>query len=292
MTTKKKFERDWDSTVQKIKEQEKSKKGRDKDDRFYVPKLKEDGTAQAIIRFLESKDTDVPFVKIFNHYFEGPGGWLIEKCPTTVGRDCPVCKANSELWNSDQDTVRRRSRKTRYYANILVVKDPQVPENDGKVFLFEFGKKIYEKIMEKVSPKEESLDKPVMVFDYYNGADFRLNIKQVKVGNKNMPNYDSSRFSDNTSPIGDDDYIEKIHSQLNGLAEFVAPNLFKEWDELSERYEKVVGSSVPPKEGTEDSKPAASETETESSTQTEEAFDGNDDAFFDSLKEDGDKKAE
>ena len=290
MATQKKFKVDWGSTMQKIKDQETAKKGKQKDDRFYYPQMKEDGTAHATLRFLQSKDTDVPFVKVYQHYFNGPGGWLIENCPTTLGNECPVCKANGELWNDDPDTVRKRSRVVRYFANVLVVKDPQNPENEGKVFLFKYGKKIQAMLMEKLSPAEDIGETPVMIFDYYEGSNFKLNIKQVKVFNQTMPNYDSSRFEDMVTAIGDDETIEKVHSSLHGLAEFVDVHQFKDFNEISERYEKVVGNKPT---GASTPVPASTSTSTtekaaDASSTSEEAFDGSDDAFFDALKEGSD----
>lgn len=282
---KRKFAIDWDKVTKKIKEQNAGAKNF-KDERIYYPQVKDDGTAQAIIRFLPSNDTDIPFVKVYSHGFKGPGGWLIENCPTTLGQDCPVCKANQALWETDEKTARPRSRKLSYYSNIQVVKDPQNPENEGKVFIFRYGKKIHEKIMEKLSPDEGGIVEPIMVFDYYDGANFNLIIKRVKAGNQSFPNYDSS-FFDGVSPVGTDAEIEKIDGDLHQISEFVSEGQFKSYEELSEKMVRVTGATAAPAPTAE--APTATETAPAASTADagEAVFDADDDddAFFKKLQE-------
>lgn len=274
-----KFSLDWSTSMQKIKDQNNAKKNF-KDERVYYPQIKDSGTAEAIIRFLPSKDTDVPFIKLFSHSFNGPGGWFINDCPTTVGLECPVCKNNTELWSVDENTVRTRSRKTNYYANILVIKDPQNPENEGKVFLFKYGKTIHKKIMDKISPEEGGIDEPVMVFDYYNGANFKLKIKMQKVGNANMPNYDASSF-DNPSPVGTDEEIEKYHNARYELSEFTNKDRFKSYNDLREKFEKVIGKvQVHPT----NSPVITSEASVPSTSTEKTVFDGDDESFFKELQ--------
>jgi len=285
---KRKFGVDWSKTIAKIKEQNQGGGKKDfKDERIYYPQIKEDGTAQAIIRFLPPKDTDMPFVKVFSHSFRGPGGWFINDCPTTNGKECPVCKANSALWDTDPDTVRIRKRKVSYYSNILVIKDPQNPDNNGKVFLYRYGKKIYDKIMEKISPPEDGIDDPIMVFDCYDGANFRLKIKQVPVADKKMPNYDSSEF-DSVSSIGTEAEIGKIMNQRFNLTEFL--ERVKPYEELAERLERVLGKDV-----VQPQTPAPVEdtSDNEETSNTEEdpvigEGDGDEDEFFEKLSRDDD----
>lgn len=237
----KKFSINFDEMIKKIKDQEKGF-SKQKDDTYFQPKFKDDGTHVSIIRFLPSPDTDVPFVKKYNHGFQATGGWLIEDCPTSVGQDCPICKANSELWNNGQEELgRERKRRLSYYCNILVVKDPQTPSNEGQVFKWRFGKKIYDKLLEKLSP-QDGLSESVNVFDYYEGANFKLAIKQIKAGKKNQPNYDSSVFTEST-PVGDDKYVEKINSMLHKLSPIVDPSSFKTYGELQEKLNKVLSGT-------------------------------------------------
>lgn len=234
----------WDKISDKIKEQEKTtgKFKKKIDERIYQPEIKKDGTAQAIIRFLPSPDTEIPFVKKYSHGFKGINGWYIEDCPTTYGKTCPVCKANSYAWNNgDQNTARRRARRLSVYSNILVIKDPQNPENEGKVFLYRYGKKIHEKLMSKIDPGEESIDEPIMIFDPKEGANFRLKINMIKVDGKSMPNYDSSQF-DSQSEISDKK-LEKIEDKLYNLSEFIDPSTCKTEEELSVRFKKVIGEA-------------------------------------------------
>lgn len=286
---KKKFAVDWGKAMQKIKEQENNRTGGFKDERIFLPQYKEDGTFQAIIRFLPSKDTDIPFINLYAHSFKGPGGWFIDNCPTTIQKKCPVCEANSLIWDDNPDLVRIRKRKLSYYANILVVKDPQTPENNGKVFLFRYGKKIQDKIMEKWQPDKDGIIKPVTVFDYYEGASFNLIIKKIKVGDKPMPNYDSSSFNE-VSCIGTDEEIEKIHNSLFSLKEFHSEDNFKTFEELKEKHDKAVGQTIPTKEKSEKSPERTADTKSPAPATSEEEeptgdiFSGSDESFFDSIK--------
>ena len=210
----------------------------------WIPKLKEDGTHESIIRFLPRPENDidsVPYVQLFNHGFKGDTGqWFIENCPTTIGGDCPVCKANTEAWNEgDEETARKRSRKKSFFANVLIVKDPQIPANNGKVFIYRFGIKIMEKVMAKLNPKGE-IDEPIKVFDFDEGANFKLKIK--KKGQWN--NYDSSEFAGVTTAIGDDDFINSIDNQLHTLDPIVSPDKFSSYEKLEENFKKKSGIAV------------------------------------------------
>lgn len=221
--------------LNKIKEKESKQQNNKKvDPRFFVPTYKDDGTAEVLIRFLPSKDTDIPYVERYTHGFLGKKNkWYIENCPTTIGNDCPVCELNTEAWNSgDQNTARNRARVLNVYCNILVIKDPQNPENNGKVFLYRYGKKIKDKIMKAMFPGEDSLDSPVMVFDPKEGADFKLKIKQIKTGNnkKPMPNYDNATFSQPRSLTEEE--IKNVEENLFTIAEFCDKELFKSYEEL------------------------------------------------------------
>lgn len=286
----KKINLDWSKITKKINEQEKPfvKKV---DERLYQIKTQKDGTAQAVIRFLWSKDTDVPFAKKYSHGFRGVGGWYIEDCPTTNGKPCPVCKANSAAWNADdKDTARARARRLSCYSNILVVKDPQTPENEGKVFLFRYGKKIHDKIMEKIAPKEGGIEEPVMVFDPYEGANFKLIVKTVNTtlpdgSKKSYLNYDSSSFAEKTK-IGSDAKVEEIDKSLYGLSEFVDPSSIKTFDELADRFTVVLGEGA--------ATPAPTPQAEEATTASEEPAPGvseagedteSDNAFFSKLRE-------
>jgi len=212
------------------------------DDRFWKPERDKADNGFAIVRFLPAVDgEDVPFVRIFNHGFKGVGGWMIENCPTTVGLTCPVCEANSELWNSgnesDKDIARNRKRKLQYIANILVVSDPKNPQNEGKVFLYKFGKKIFDKIQEKMQP-EFADEEEINPFDFWKGANFKIKIR--KVGG--FVNYDKSEF-DAPSALadGDDAALKEIWEQQYPLQPFVAPDQFKSYDELKTRLTTVLG---------------------------------------------------
>ena len=216
-----------------------------KDERFWKPEQGKDGNGYAVIRFRPAPEgEDVPWVRVFNHGFQGKGGWLIENCPTTIGGKCPICEANNELWNSgiesDKDIARNRKRKLSYISNILVVEDSANPSNNGKVFLYKFGKKIFDKITEKMQPefKDEEAINP---FDFCNGCNFKLKIRQVE----GYTNYDKSEF-ENPSALfgGDDDKLETLWKKQHSLQEFVARDQFKSYDELKDRLQTVLTAKV------------------------------------------------
>jgi len=285
---KKKFKVDWSNTMKKIKEQQTPQANNSfKDERIYYPQFNDNGIAQAIIRFLPSKDTDIPFVGVHSHSIKGPGGWYIENCPTTLKKECPACKANSALWDTDPELVRQRKRKLSYYSNILVIKDPLNPSNENKVFLYKYGKKVHDKIMEKIQPGDDSIEQPVMVFDYYDGADFKLIIKKIKVGKNTMPNYDSCQF-DSVSCVGTDDEIEKVDAALYNLGDFLSPENFKDYATLEAKFNKVVGTGGSSFQGQpRPSTRPSTEKPDDFKTADESSFEGSDDEFFKALK-DGD----
>ena len=214
------------------------------DDRFWQPTVDKEGNGYAIIRFLpEIEGEDVPFVRIFSHGFQGPGGWYIENCLTTIGKDDPVAEYNNVLWNSTTDDksparkqARDQKRKQNFTSNILVVDDPAHPENNGKVYLYKYGKKIFDKIKEKMEPEFPD-EAPVNPFDLWEGANFKLKIRKVE----GYRNYDRSEF-DTVSPVADSDKeIERIWKQGYPLAAFLAPSEFKPYPELLAKINKVLG---------------------------------------------------
>jgi hypothetical protein len=222
-----------------------SKGERAEDDRFWQPTVDKAGNGYAIIRFLPApKGEDVPWVRIFNHGFKGPSGkWYIENSLTTIGQKDPVSEYNSELWNSTTDDnsparkqVRDQKRKLTYISNILVVKDSENPENEGKVKLFRYGKKIFDKINALMNPEFED-EARVNPFDFWEGANFKLKVRKVE----GYRNYDKSEF-DAPSKISDKDAdIEKIWNTQHSLQAFVAPDQFKSYDELKKRLNEVLG---------------------------------------------------
>ena len=213
------------------------------DDRFWKPELDKTGNGYAVLRFLPAvKDEDLPWVKMWSHAFQGPGGWFIENSLTTMNQKDPVSEENSRLWNSgieaDKDIARKRKRKLSYFANVLIVADPKHPENEGQVKLFKFGKKIFDKITDKMQPQFED-EKPVNPFDFWEGADFKLKIRKVD----GFWNYDKSEF-DSTKEIADnDEAIEGIWSKQYPLKPFLEAANFKSYDELKSKLDKVLTGS-------------------------------------------------
>jgi hypothetical protein len=211
------------------------------DNRFWKPDVDKAGNGYAVIRFLPApKGEDTPFVRIWDHGFQGPGGWYIEKSLTTLGQKDPISEYNTQLWNTgvdeNKEIVRKQKRRLHYISNILVVKDPAHPENEGKVFLYQYGKKIFDKLNDLMSPQFQD-EEPINPFDMWEGANFKLKIRQVE----GYRNYDKSEF-DNRAPItGDDDELEALWHKEHSLQAFLQPSNFKSYDELKARLHKVLG---------------------------------------------------
>ena len=217
------------------------------DDRFWQPEVDKAGNGYAVIRFLAPpQGEDLPFVRVWNHGFQGPTGkWYIENSLTTIGKQDPVSELNTELWNSgseaNKEVARKQKRKLTYYSNILVVKDPARPDNEGKVFLFKFGKKIWDKIKDMADPQFED-EKPVNVFDFDTGANFKLKIRNVE----GYRNYDKSEF-ESPSPISNEDsVIEKFWSQQHSLTAFLDAKNFKSYEDLKKKLTMVLAAGAPP----------------------------------------------
>jgi len=211
------------------------------DDRLWKPEVDKAGNGYAVIRFLPAPEgEELPWVKIYNHAFQGTGGWLIDNCLTSINAKCPVCEANSELWNSGSDAnkeiARGRKRKMSYYSNIYVVKDPSNPHNEGKVFLFKYGKKIFDKIQAAMQPEFED-ESAINPFDFWDGADFKLKIKKVA----GYWNYDSSEFALPSPLLKDDEALEAIWKKQYSLVEFVSADKFKSYEQLKTRLDTVLG---------------------------------------------------
>ena len=228
-------------TAKLVKEVEKVNNGGGGDDRLWKPELDKTGNGYAVIRFLPAPDgEEIPWAKLYSHAFQGPGGWYIENSLTTTGGKDPVSDYNRELWNTgtdaNKDTVRKQKRKLSYYSNIYVVKDPTNPQNEGKVFLFKFGKKIFDKVMEAMQPEFED-ETPINPFDFWQGANFKLKIKKVA----GFWNYDSSEF-DSVSPLlDDDDALEALWKKEYSLTAVTAADQFKSYDDLEKRLKYVLG---------------------------------------------------
>ena len=215
------------------------------DARLWKPDLDKSGNGFALLRFLpQPSGEDLPWVRVWNHAFSGPGGWYIENSLTTIGKNDPVSEYNTELWNSgneaDKETARKQKRILKYYANVLIVSDPKHPENDGTIRLFRFGKKIFDKITEAMNPAFED-ETAMNPFDMWKGANFKLKIRKVD----GYWNYDKSEFDSVSEIEGGDDRLEEIYNGLHSLQEFVSPKSFKTYDELKEKLHKTLtGSSV------------------------------------------------
>ena len=215
------------------------------DTRFWQPEVDKAGNGMAVIRFLPAPAADgddaLPWVRVFNHGFQGPGGWYIENSLTTLGQKDPVSEYNSTLWNSgieaNKEIARKQKRRLTYISNILVVSDPKHPENEGQIKLYKYGKKIFDKINETMNPEFPD-EKPVNPFDFWEGANFKLKIRQVE----GYRNYDKSEFESPTPLFdGDDDKLEALWKKEYSLKEFLDPKHFKSYDVLKAKLDKVLG---------------------------------------------------
>ena len=220
------------------------------DDREWKPTVDSAGNGYAVVRFLPlspgAGETDVPWVRIFNHGFQGPGGkWYIENSLTTLNKQDPVSELNTELWNSgveaNKEIARKQKRRLNYWANILIVEDPSNPASEGQVFIYKFGKKIFDKIQDVMKPEFQD-EKPVNPFDFWEGANFKLKIRQVE----GYRNYDKSEF-DTPKPLAEDDAkIEAVWNKQHDLGSLVSPDQFKSYEELKNKLDMVLGGKTIP----------------------------------------------
>jgi hypothetical protein len=219
--------------------------GSKEDDRFWQPEVDKAGNGMAVIRFLPAPAVDgdeaLPWVRYWNHGFQGPGGWYIENSLTTLNQKDPVSEYNSILWNSgieaNKEIARKQKRRLTYIANILIVSDPKNPDNEGQIKLYKFGKKIFDKISEAMNP-EFADETPLNPFDFWAGANFKIKIRQVE----GYRNYDKSEFDKPSEVLdGDDKKLEALWKKEYSLKEFVDPSQFKSYDALKAKLDKVLG---------------------------------------------------
>jgi len=231
----------YDKLIEESKKVQNTKSSGGADTRFWQPEVDKAGNGYAVIRFLPApQGEDLPWVRLFTHGFQGPGGWYIENSLTTLNDKDPVGEYNSMLWNrgdeAGKEQARKQKRRLSYIANIQVVKDPSRPENDGKVFLYKFGKKIFDKINDMMAPEFED-ESPVNPFDFWEGANFKMKIRNLE----GYRNYDKSEF-DSPSPLSeDDDELESVWNSQYSLQEFVDRKNFKSYAELQSRLKRVLG---------------------------------------------------
>ena len=216
------------------------------DERIWKPTVDKAGNGYAVIRFLPaSEGAELPWVRYWDHGFKGPTGlWYIENSLTSIGQPDPVGELNSRLWNSgiesDKDKARTQKRRLHYVTNILVLQDPSNPQNEGKVFLYQFGKKFFDKIMDVMQPSFAD-ETPVNPFDFWDGADFKLKIRNVE----GYRNYDKSEFSSASALYeSDESKLETVYNQLHNLSEYTDPKNYKSYDELKAKLMRVLGEEV------------------------------------------------
>ena len=211
------------------------------DDRYWKPELDKSGNGYAVLRFLPAANgEELPWIQYWDHGFQGPGGWFIEKSLTTLGKADPVSEHNTTLWNSgeeaNKDIARKQKRRLHYVSNVLVVSDPKHPEFEGKVMLYRYGKKIFEKVKDVMQPQFED-ENPLNPFDLWEGADFKLKVRKVD----GYWNYDKSEFSAPTPLSEDDSELESIYNKQHSLAEVIAPDQFKSYDEMKVKLDRALG---------------------------------------------------
>ena len=233
-------------TAKLVKQVEKmNNNGGSGDERLWKLDVDKSGNGYAVIRFLPAPNgEDLPFVKLYSHAFQGPGGWYIENSLTSLGQKDPVSEYNTSLWNNGTDAgkelARKQKRKLTYISNIYVVKDPANPDNEGKVFLFKYGKKIFDKLTAAMQPEFED-EEAIDPFDFWQGANFKLKAKNVA----GYRNYDSSEFAAPSPILDDDEALEALWKKKFSLAELVAADQFKSYEDLKKRLGYVLGNDAP-----------------------------------------------
>jgi hypothetical protein len=213
----------------------------DRDEGYWRPELDKSGNGYAVIRFLPAPEgEELPWARIWNHGFQGPGGWYIENSLTTLGQKDPVSEYNSQLWNSgieaNKEIARKQKRRLNYTSNVYIIKDPANPQNEGQVKLYRYGKKIFDKINDLMNPEFED-ESPVNPFDLWEGANFKMKIRKVE----GYSNYDKSEFEAPSALLDDDDRLEEIWNSQTSLKELVSPDKFKTFDELKTKLDRVLG---------------------------------------------------
>jgi len=211
------------------------------DERYWRPELDKSGNGYAIIRFLPAPDgEELPWARMWNHGFQGPGGWYIENSLTTLGNKDPVSEYNTKLWNSgieaNKEIARKQKRRLNYTSNVYIIKDPAHPENEGQVKFYRYGKKIFDKINDLMNPEFED-ESPVNPFDLWHGANFKMKIRKVE----GYSNYDKSEFEAPSALLDDDERLEEIWNSEYSLKELVSDDQFKTYDELKTKLDRVLG---------------------------------------------------
>jgi len=216
------------------------------DERIWKPTVDKAGNGYAVLRFLPAAEgQELPWARYWDHGFKGPTGlWYIENSLTSIGQPDPVGELNSRLWNSgydeDKEKARAQKRRLHYVVNALVVQDPSAPHNEGRVVLYKFGKKIFDKIMDVMQPQFAD-ETPVNPFDFWDGADFKLKIRQVE----GYRNYDKSEFASPSQLFdGDETKLEEVYGKLHNLSEFTDPKNYKTYDELKAKLARVLGEEA------------------------------------------------
>ena len=211
------------------------------DERYWKPELDKSGNGFAVVRFPPTPEgEEMPWVSYWDHGFQGPGGWFIEKSLTTLNKKDPVSEYNTSLWNTgieaNKEIARRQKRRLHYVSNIYVVSDPKNPDNEGKVFLYRYGKKIFEQLKEAISPAFED-EKALNPFDVREGGNFKIKIRKVD----GYWNYDKSEFDSTTMLFDDENKLNEVYTSLYSLSDIIAPSEFKTYEELKEKLERVLG---------------------------------------------------
>jgi hypothetical protein len=215
------------------------------DDRYWRPELDKSGNGYAVIRFLPAPEgEDLPWVRVWNHGFQGPGGWYIENSLTTLNQPDPCSEYNSQLWNSgieaNKEIARKQKRRLTYTSNVYVITDSKHPEHEGKIFLYRYGKKIFDKINDIMNPQFED-ENPVNPFDFWEGSNFKLKVRKVD----GFSNYDKSEFESSSKFLeGDDDKLEALWKTEHKLLEFIEPKNFKTYNELKQKLDRVLGQTI------------------------------------------------
>ncbi len=274
MASKYKFNFTQKLAEMKKKEEESKSFGDSRFWRFTFDKATMKGSA--IIRFLPDRPSDdaLPYVNYFSHWFNYHDGsqTLVynQNCITSIGKQCPVCTKNRKYWKSphpeDEKIARDRKRKSHFVSNILVIKDPANPDNEGKVFLWDFGPQLasyYKRAMFGPDKDDEDFDEEKDYSselwypqDFFEGANFL--VKSTKKKNSKFLTYTISKWAD-PSPIFEgldedemEEKLDEIFKKVTPLDEWMEPDKFPSEDETRKKLACILGDDYEEPSTTDD----------------------------------------
>ncbi len=228
-------------SISSLKDEVQKTSGFVRDERFWYPKIDNDGGPGAIVRFLpHPPGEEKNFIKLYKHNFNYNGIKCFKYSPITLGDPDPIVEHSNENFESNEEYARKFWPQKKYYANIYVVEDKGNPDNVGKVFLWSFGQTVFNTLNSAHEPKNSRIE-AINPYHLMDGADFLVEIHMKKSGKDTWPQYDRCKFLPK-SPIvdGDIDKIKEIWKGCHSLEEFLKPENFPSYEDLEEIMDRVL----------------------------------------------------